>query len=119
VKNGQLIRTITREGIVVAATVFRNRDLMWADVSISNKSNRKVDVQPQAFMLSEVSPNHATFPHHTMQGTVVRALVPNTLLPGQDVSGVIPFESDKKATQVVLRVPLSRITFDVPLTVRK
>ena len=119
VKDGQVFRTITRDGVSVAATVSRNRDVIWADVSVSNKSNRKIDVQPQAFVLTEATPNHSALAHHAVQGTVVRALTPTTLTPGQDISGVIPFESDKKATEVVLRVPLSRITFDIPLTIRK
>ena len=119
VKDGQVFRTITRDGVSVAATVSRNRDVIWADVSVSNKSNRKIDVQPQAFVLTEAAPNHSALAHHAVQGTVVRALIPTTLNPGQDISGVIPFESDKKATEVILRVPVSRITFDIPLAIRK
>ncbi|MFN2602515.1 MAG: hypothetical protein ABR582_07155, partial [Gemmatimonadaceae bacterium] len=77
-----------------------------------------VAVEPQAFMLTEVSPTRATLQHRLVNGTVHHPLVTDTLKSGQDVSGVVTFESDKKAKDLLLRVPLSGITFEVPLNIR-
>lgn len=117
-RGGQVVRTLTHDGVAVGAAITRSHDMLWADVSISNRSNRRIAVEPQAFMLSEVSPIRATLQHRPVNGTVVHPLVTDTLKSGQDVSGVVTFESDKKAKDVVLRIPLSGITFDVPLSIR-
>ena len=118
IKDGQVIRTLTHDGVAVGATITRSRDMLWADVSVLNRSNRKIAVEPQAFMLSEVSPIRVALQHHTVNGTVAHPLVTDTLKTGQDVSGVVTFESDKKAKELVLRIPLSGITFDIPLSIR-
>ena len=117
-KGGQVVRTLTHDGVAVGAAITRSHDMLWADVSISNRSNRRIAVEPQAFMLSEVSPIRVTLQHRPVNGTVAHPLVTDTLKSGQDVSGVVTFESDKKAKDVVLRIPLSGITFDVPLSIR-
>jgi hypothetical protein len=118
IKNGQAVRTLTRDGVAVAATVTRSHDTMWAEVIISNRSNGRVAVEPQGFMLTEVSPIRVILQHRLVNGTVAHPLVTDTLQSGQDVSGVVTFESDRKAKDVVLRIPLSGITFDVPLSIR-
>jgi hypothetical protein len=118
IKNGQGVRTLMHDGVAVGATITRSHDTMWAEVLISNKSNRKIAVEPQAFTLTEVSPTRVVLQHHIVNGTVAHPLVTDMLVPGQEVSGVVTFESDKKAKEVVLRVPLSGITFDFPLNIR-
>jgi hypothetical protein len=55
---------------------------------------------------------------HRVKVDVNRALTPNTLLPGQSVTGIVYFERDKDARDVMLRVPLSGVIFEVPFTVR-
>ncbi len=118
IKDRQVVRTLTHDGVAVAATITRSGDMLWADVSITNRSNRRIAVEPQAFILSEVAPIRVALQHHIVNGTVAHPLVTDTLKLGQDVSGVVTFESDKKAKDVVLRIPLSGITFDIPLSIR-
>lgn len=117
-KGGQVVRTLTHDGVVVAATVTRSHDLLWAEVSVSNHSSRRISVEPQAFMLSEVAPIRVALQHRDVNGTVAHPLVTDTLMTGREVSGVVTFESDKKAKEVLLRIPLSGITFDIPISVR-
>lgn len=129
-KDGRVIRSLARDGVAINATMIRNDDLMWADVSISNKSSHKVEVDPQTFSLNELSPKQTPLRYlvatdiprggitHRVRVDVNRALTTNTLLPGQHVAGIVYFERDKEARDVMLRIPLSGVTFDVPLTIR-
>jgi hypothetical protein len=129
-KDARTIRTLSRDGVAISASVSRNADLMWADVSISNRSGRKIDVEPQTFSLNELSPKQTQLRYliateipkggitHRVKVDVNRALTANTLLPGQNVTGIAYFERDKDARDVVLRVPLTGVTFDVPFTIR-
>lgn len=118
IKDGQVVRSLTHDGVAVGASATRSHDFLWIDVFISNRSNRRVAIEPQAFMLSELSPIRVQLQHRPVNGTVTHPLVTDTLKSGQDVSGVVTFESDKKAKDVLLRIPLSGITFDVPLSIR-
>lgn len=128
-KDGHVVRTLTRDGVAISATVSRTDDLMWADVSISNGSNRKLQVDPQTFVLNELSPKQASLgyrlPTEIPRGMtrrsridVNRALVANTLMPGQNITGVVYFGRDKAAREVMLRIPLSGVTFDLPFSIR-
>ena len=118
IRDGQILRSLTHDGVAIGASVTRSHDLLWVDVIISNRSNRTVAVEPQAFMLSEVAPVRVPLQHRVVSGNVAHPLVTDTLKSGQEVSGVVTFESDKKAKDLLLRIPLSGITFDVPLTIR-
>ena len=120
VTDGHIVRSIGRDGVALIATVNRRDDLIWADVSISNGSNRKVDVDPQNFTLNDPSTAQPLLHYRTPTdaASVNRALTGNTLMPGQNVAGAVFFGRDKKARDVVLRIPLSGVTFDVPLTIR-
>jgi hypothetical protein len=118
IKDGQLVRSLSYDGVAAGASVTRSHDLLWVEVIISNRSNRRVAVEPQAFMLSEVSPTRVPLQHRVVTGSVAHPLVTDTLKSGQEVSGVVTFESDKKAKDVLLRIPLSGITFDLPLSIR-
>ena len=87
--------------------------------SISNGSTHKVEVDPQTFSLNELSPKQTPLRYHIPAGEILdKALTANTLTPGQHTLGAVFFERDKKAREVVLRIPLSGMTFDVPLTIR-
>ena len=118
--DGRIVRSIERDGVAATATVNRRDDLIWADVTISNGSNRKLDFDPQTFTLNDPSTAQPLLHYRTPTdaSSLNRALTENTLMPGQNIAGAVFFERDKKARDVVLRIPLSGVTFDVPLTIR-
>jgi hypothetical protein len=43
------------------------------------------------------------------------ALLPNTVFPGDTYFGVVHFKREKKATQLLLRVPVAGQVFELPL----
>ena len=130
VKDGRLTRNVVRDDVALGASVNRNDDLMWAEVTIANRSKHKVDIEPQTFTLTELSPKQIPLRYlvataipkggitHRVKVDVNRALTANTLLPGQSVTGILYFERDKDARDVMLRAPLSGVTFEVPFTLR-
>jgi hypothetical protein len=144
IKDRQTIRSLTRDGVAVSATITRDADLLWADVTISNRSKRRLDVYPQNFTLTEVLPKQMVLAYRTPENVartvtadskrlgalmarrstkkpeeiLIRALREIALMPGQDVAGSVFFERDDKAKDVVLRIPTSGVTFEVPLSIR-
>ncbi len=144
IKDRQTIRTLTRDGVAVSATITRDEDLLWADVTISNRSRRRLDVYPQIFTLTEVAPKQIELGYRTPENVatkltadskrlgalmarrstrkpediLIRALREIALVPGQDVAGSIFFDRDEKAKEVVLRIPTTGVTFEVPLSIR-
>ena len=144
IKDRRTLRTLTRDGVAVSATIIRDEDLLWADVTISNRSKRRLDVYPQYFTLTEVSPKQMALAYRTPEivartvtadskrlgalmarrstkkpeEILIRALREIALMPGQDVAGSVFFERDEKAKEVVLRIPTSGVTFEVPLSIR-
>src|SRR6185503_3869573 len=56
VKDGRLTRNVVHDEVALGASVNRNDDLMWAEVTIANRSKHKVDIEPQTFTLTELSP---------------------------------------------------------------
>jgi hypothetical protein len=143
-KDRQTVRTLSRDGVAVTATISRDEDLLWAEVTISNRSKRPLDVNPQTFTLNEVAPGQSALRVRTpedvartitreskrigalmarrrlkrVEDILNRSLRESTLTPGQDVAGSIFFERDDKAREVVLRIPTSGVTFEVPLSIR-
>jgi hypothetical protein len=118
-RDGRVVRTLSRDGVAISATMIRSGDLMWADVSITNRSARKIDVDPQTFMLDELSPKQTPLRYVIPTEDILnRALTANTLMPGQKTAGAVFFERDKKAREVVFRIPLTGVTFEVPLSIR-
>jgi hypothetical protein len=129
-KDGRVTRTLARDSVAISASMIRTDDLMWAEVSISNGSKHKVEVDPRTFSVSELSPKQTPLRYliaseiprggitHRVRVDVNRVLTANTLLPGQHIAGIAYFERDKEARDVLLRIPLSGVTFDVPLTIR-
>ena len=69
-------------------------------------------------MNGRVRPGVALIATVSRRDDLIWADVSNTLMPGQNITGAVFFERDKKARDVVLRIPLSGVTFDVPLTIR-
>lgn len=217
-RRGLVVRILVKDGLAVSASLARNNDVLWANVSVTNASGGRVDVDPSLFMLSEVSPKQKelryeapdaivkfikrradwanafsamaaessrdktttdaeidtksksttdfefdTRPHrYSIRGTaettgsshttatvtttspdydarmqaartiekntaaadlksediLKRALLANTLMPGEEVSGAVFFERDKKAQDAILRVPIAGIVFEFPLSIR-
>lgn len=144
IKDRQTVRSLTRDGVTVSATIIRDEDLLWADVTISNRSKRRLDVYPQTFTLTEISPKQMLLAYRTPENVartvtadskrlgaimarrstkkpeeiLIRALREIAIMPGQDVAGSVFFERDEKAKELVLRVPTSGVTFEVPLSIR-
>jgi hypothetical protein len=144
VKDRQTVRSLSRDGVAVTATISRDEDLLWADVTISNRSKRPLDVNPQTFTLNEVAPGQSALRVRTpedvartvtreskrigalmarrrlkrVEDILNRSLRETTLTPGQDVAGSVFFERDDKARELVLRIPTSGVTFEVPLSIR-
>src|SRR5205814_8797843 len=79
IKNGQVVRALVHDAVTVSATITRSHDTIWAEVIISNRSNRRIAVEPQAFVLSEISPTRVALQHHIVNGTVAHPLVTDTL----------------------------------------
>jgi len=144
IRDRQTIRSLTRDGVSVSATITRDADLLWADVTISNKSKRRLDVYPQTFTLTEISPKQVALAYRTPETVartitadskrlgalmarrstrkpediLIRALREIALMPGQDIAGSVFFERDDKARDAVLRIPTSGVTFEMPVTIR-
>jgi hypothetical protein len=55
-KNGQVIRILVVDGIAVSASLVRTDDLMWVNVSVTNRSTSRVDIDPSHFTLEELAP---------------------------------------------------------------
>jgi hypothetical protein len=118
-REGRTFKTLLRNGVAINAAVSRNRELMWADIVISNGSNRKIEVDPATFTLSIVSPTKRELNYRAPTGELItRALTANTLAPSQNILGTVFFERDKNAHEVILRVPLTGITFELPFELR-
>jgi hypothetical protein len=143
-RDRQTIRTLARDDVAVTATITRDEYLLWADVTISNRSKRPLQVNPQTFTLNQVAPIQSVLRYRTPEDVAramtresrkIGALIARrsmkktediltgalrevTLMPGQDVAGSVFFERDDKAREVVLRIPMSGVTFEVPFSIR-
>ena len=119
VREGRAFKTLTRDGVTITVAVSPSRDLAAADIIISNGSNRRVDVDPPTFTLAQLSPNKRTLNYHPPTGSLLsHALGGTTLATGQNVNGTVFFERDKNTREVVLRVPLTGVTFEIPFDLK-
>jgi hypothetical protein len=119
IREGRTFKTLLRNGVAINAVVSRNRDLMWADIVIANGSNRKIEVDPPTFTLLVLSPSKRDLSYRAPTGSLIsRALTAGALAPGQNILGSVFFERDKNARDVVLRVPLTGINFELPFELR-
>jgi hypothetical protein len=55
-KNGVPVRILVKDGVAVSASLARNEDVLWANVSVINRSGARLDVDPSQFTLMQVSP---------------------------------------------------------------
>jgi hypothetical protein len=55
-KNGEVVRILVHDGVAVSASVIRTENLMWVNVSVTNRATRRVDVDPPTFSLDEIQP---------------------------------------------------------------
>lgn len=200
-KDGLVIAVLVRDSIAAAISIVRSDNQMWANVSISNSSQRRLDIDPSTFTLEVAEPNRKHLPYldperlarsirrraawgaalteiagematteteteaetnvraqardnegYRAQGTarstttvttvtrdeqararaaadaeritataatkasdlVNRALRANTLMPGDEIGGVVFFERDRRARLVVLRVPVGELVYEFP-----
>lgn len=120
IANGRAIRTLSLAGLSANASVSRNNNLITVELTIANRSSHNVDYDPRNFTLKEETPVQKTLATWTPKSGVMSdpTLSAGRLAPGQSVTGLLYFEPDPKARDVVLRVPVSRVTFEFPLVVR-
>ncbi|HEX6626899.1 MAG TPA: hypothetical protein VF105_02995 [Gemmatimonadaceae bacterium] len=216
-RGGLPVRILVKDGVAVSASLARNDDVLWANVTVTNRSGKRFDVDPSQFTLTEVSPRQKevlyespdkvvkfikrradwanafsgiaadmsrdktttdaeintkrqsttdfdleTRPHrYSVSGTarsngserttatvttdspdyqarmesartierntaaaesksadiLKRALLANTLMPGEDIGGAVFFERDKKLREAVLRVPVAGLVFEFPVSI--
>jgi hypothetical protein len=129
ISDGRIVRTVTRDGVSVAASILRGDDVMWTDVAISNRSQRNLAVDPAEFTLTELSPKQGQLAYlrasdissgaaRKAKIDLSRSLTANTVAPGQGATGLVYFVRDKDAREVMLRITLSGVTFDIPFSIR-
>jgi len=143
-RDGRTVRTLSRDGVSISASITREEDLLSADLTISNRSRRRLDLDPRTFTVHDFSPTQnvmryrdpadvakAIMNRRSKIGALMsrrstkkaedvlnRALPEVVLMPGQDISGLVFFESQSKATELTLRVPMYGVTFEIPLGVK-
>lgn len=143
-KGGRTVRTLTRDGVAISASITRDEDLLLADVTISNRSKRRLDLDPRTFALYDLSPAQSVMRYRPpadvaktmksrgskigalmsrrstkkVEDILSRALPEVTLTPGQDIAGLVIFESHNKASELILRIPMYGVTFEVPVSIK-
>jgi len=143
-RDGRTVRTLSRDGVAISASITREEDLLSADVTISNRSRRRLDLDPRTFTVHDFSPTQnvmryrdpadvakAIMNRRSKIGALMsrrstkkaedvlnRALPEVALMPGQDAAGLVFFESQSKASELILRIPMYGVTFEVPLSLR-
>lgn len=215
---GLPVRILVSDGVAVSASLARNDDVLWANVSVTNRSGRRIDVDPSQFALTEVMPKQKQLPYESPQQIVKfikrradwanalsgvaaemsrdetttqaeintngqsktdfkaetrpdafsvkgtarttsssrttatvttetpdyqarmesaraiekntavaesksvdvlkRALLANTLMPGEDIGGAVFFQRDKKLREAILRIPIAGKIFEFPLSIQ-
>jgi hypothetical protein len=120
ITNGRVIRTLSHAGLSVNASVSRNNEVIAAELTFVNRTSHNVDYDPQTFMLMEESPVHKALEIWAPKSGagLLPTLSAGRVAPGQSVSGIVFFERDPKARGVVLRIPVTAVTFEIPLVIR-
>lgn len=120
VTKGRVIRTLSLAGLSANASVTRNNNLITVELTLANRSSHNVDYDPRDFTLKEETPTQKPLVTWTPKSGVMSdpTLSVGRLAPGQSVTGLLYFEPDPKARDVVLHVPVSRVTFEFPLVLR-
>lgn len=120
VTNGRVTRTLSLAGLSANTSVSRNNNLITVELTLANRSSHNVDYDPRDFTLKALTPVERALSTWTPKSGVMSTptLTSGRLAPGQSVTGLLYFEPDPKARDVVLRVPVSRVTFEFPLVLR-
>nr|MDP9179795.1 hypothetical protein [Gemmatimonadota bacterium] len=114
-EDGQTVWTLARDGVAISASLTRDEDLLWADVTISNGSKRRLDLDPKTLTLHDLSPRQSVMRYRPpaevvktmmsrgsrigalmsrrstkkVEDILSRALPEVTLMPGQDIAGLV------------------------------
>ncbi|HUQ18111.1 MAG TPA: hypothetical protein VM099_00750 [Gemmatimonadaceae bacterium] len=120
ITNGRVMRTLSLAGVSANAAATRNDNLITVELTLANRSSHNVDYDPRDFTLKALTPAEKTLSPWIPKSGILSAptLSSGRLAPGQSVTGLLYFEPDSKARDVVLRVPVSRVTFEFPLVLR-
>jgi hypothetical protein len=120
VVKGRAVRTLSLAGLSSSASASRNNDLITVELTLANRSSHNVDYDPRDFTLTEESPVRKPLGAWVPKsGTLSNpTLSPGRLAPGQSVTGLMFFGTDPKVRDVVLRIPVSRVTFEFPFAIK-
>jgi hypothetical protein len=69
-KAGLPVRILVRDGVAVSASLAMNDDVLWANVSVTNRSGGRIDVDPSQFALTEVTKNQKELLYESPQQIV-------------------------------------------------
>ena len=120
ITSGRVTRSLSHAGLAVNASISRNNEVIAAELTFVNRTSRNVDYAPQTFTLVEESPVHRTLEIWAPNSGagLQPTLSAGRISPGQPVSGIVFFERDPKARDVVLRIPVTAVTFEIPFVLR-
>jgi len=120
ISNRRVIRTLSHAGLSLNASVSTSKDLTAVELTFANRTSHNVDYDPQTFTLVEESPVHRNLEIWAPKSGagLLPTLSAGRVAPGQSVSGIIFFERDPKAREVVLRIPVTAVTFEIPFSIR-
>lgn len=132
-------KTVIAKGIQIEATLDRMPVLFFlqAHLKIINNSDKIVPIIPQIFILQVVKPKRYTlffeYPKR-VSAEIIRSavfslgdqlplivdehMVSGSLAPGMSSAGYVWFEQSRAARDVLLRVSIGRLAFDVPFALR-
>jgi hypothetical protein len=69
-KGGLPVRILVKDGVAVSASLAMNHDVLWANVSVTNRSGGRIDVDPSQFTLTEVTQNQKELLYESPQQIV-------------------------------------------------
>jgi hypothetical protein len=69
-KGGLPVRILVKDGVAVSASLAMNSDVLWANVSVTNRSGGRIDVDPSQFTLTEVTRNQKELLYESPQQIV-------------------------------------------------
>ncbi len=117
--NGQRYKTIQIKDRVYVWASFQHRHAFtMAVIVVMNQSNGRIDVDPEQFTCVCLGKKPKILKYSWPFGIptdpdshVLRA---NTLLPGEDVKGIVSFQTIRKCDSAIIQVPIGRTTFEFP-----
>ena len=117
--NGQRYKTIQiKDRIYVWASLQHTRASTLANIIVVNQSEGRIDVDPEEFTCVCLGKKPKILRYHWPFGVptdpnshVLRA---NTIMPGEDVKGIVSFQLIRKCDSAIVQVPISGTTFEFP-----